>query len=77
MIIITNPHFSQNRVPRDSLPTQLSNLDNVVSDSIVLECLAKISSNDEKQTQIFKQNFQNLFYLDKICIFGIGYWIYW
>ena len=26
MIIITNPHFSQNRVSRDSLPTQSSNL---------------------------------------------------
>ena len=26
MIIITNPHFSQYRVSRDSLPTQLSNL---------------------------------------------------
>ena len=25
MIIITNPHFSQNRVSRDSLPTQSSN----------------------------------------------------
>ena len=27
MIIITNPHFSQYRVSRDSLPTQSSNLD--------------------------------------------------
>ena len=27
MIIIKNPHFSQYRVSRDSLPTQLSNLD--------------------------------------------------
>ena len=26
MIIITNPHFSQNRVSRDSLPTQWSKL---------------------------------------------------
>ena len=49
----------------------------VVSDSIVSKCLAKISSNDEKQTQIFKQNFKNLFDFDRIwiCIFGIGYWI--
>ena len=50
MIIITNPHLSQNKVFRDSLPTQSSNL--VCTHS--LQVLCKVENFHKEKQQAMK-----------------------
>ena len=52
MIIITNPHFSQYRASRDSLPTQSSNYDRMIPNFWVLTVYRTVSI---KQPGLFSQ----------------------
>ena len=46
MIITTNPHFSQNRVSRDSLPTQSSNINMTTVTVQVENMVGKITNHN-------------------------------
>ena len=64
MIIITNPHFSQYRVSRDSLPTQSSNLDDGYRLQFICTVFPHISSQPNLQ---YSEPIHFQKYLAEVC----------